>query len=180
MQWIQILTFIALVAMALFAMLSYKEARKQRMDAEIPVMSFRFRKANVEPTERRIYDTEFERFKKKDTTGLQKGEPVPVFSYRLVNVGAGPAINVSLKIEKMGNMQEVTPDIDDIIGAKVSPELEVCFATGPINDTNYLREGNTRLAVKYEDIFGRKYKTEFAEKRNKFYRIKKCTTSCNF
>jgi hypothetical protein len=179
MQWIQILTFIALVAMALFALLSWNEARVQRKDAEIPVISFRFRVIKVEPSDP-IYNTEFKRFKKKDTTGLQEGEPVPVFSYRLVNVGAGPAMNVSLKIEKMGDMQEVTPDIDDIIGAKVSPELEVCFATGPINDTNYLRESDTRLAVKYEDIFGRKYKTEFAEKRNRFYRIKKCTTSCNF
>jgi len=174
MEWFQVITLIgALLAAvgalgaAIAAILSYKEARKQRMDAETPVISFRFREAKVEPTDP-IYDTEFERFKKKDKSGLTKGEPLPVFSYRLVNVGAGPAMKVSFEQINI----EGTTEIDNIIGAKVPPELEVCFATSPRNDTNYLRKDDTRLTVKYEDIFKRKYKTEFIEKKNNFRSIK--------
>jgi len=172
MEYLQVGTLIAAFVAAFAAIRSYGEARELRKDAEIPVISFRFRQVKVEPTDP-IYDAVFENHNELAKTPFERGESVPVFSYRLVNVGAGPAMNLSLEVKNMEGTTRGTMkgymQIDDIIGAKVPPDLEVCFATSRINDNNCLRKKETWLVVKYKDIYGRKYETHFVEGNHKFF-----------
>lgn len=172
MEYVQVGTLIAALVAAFAAIRSYREARELRKDTEIPVMSFRFRQVKVEPTDP-IYDAVFENHNELAKTPLERGESIPVFSYRLVNVGAGPAMNVSLEVKNMEGTTRGTMkadmQIDDVIGAKVPPELEVCFATSRINDNNCLRKKETWFVVKYKDIYGRKYETHFIEGSHKFF-----------
>lgn len=145
-----------------------KQTIEQRKDSKMPVMSFRFRAEEIQPYEG-IHGTSLaehnEFAKQQGKIVLSANDPVPVFSYRLVNIGSGPAINVKLINAKANS--EFT--VDNIIGSGGDKELEVCFDFNTrISNKNLLSIPDTHWIVEYEDVFGRKYKTIYKDAKNQF------------
>ena len=103
-----------------------------------------------------------------------------LFSYRIVNIGSGPAIIENfeakkfqpLETNKLGSIFTSNPVYDNIIGPSIDPELEICFSTQPKNgNKNALQDEDTHLIVEYRDIFGQKFSTEFKNRKNNFKKI---------
>jgi hypothetical protein len=148
-----ILNGVSIVILGITAIVMYftlKESRKLRMDGQMPLICFRWKIGPVDFS-----------------------NPTPVFSYRIINVGAGPAI-----IEKfIWNRVEKTTEIDNIIGNKVDPDWEICFAFEPVKNqqeqdmTPMLKKKDMTLSIVYKDVFGRKYETKFEKCRNIFGRL---------
>ena len=94
------------------------------------------------------------------------------FSYRIVNVGRGPAIITKFDSSKFNIKGNKTNKVDNVIGPSSDNELEICFAYGPkAANSNALQDSGTYLLIEYKDIFGNKYKTEFKNCSSIFERV---------
>jgi hypothetical protein len=130
------------------------ETRRQREDSKMPILAFRFREGPRDPTDSTI-----------------------VISYRIVNVGSGPAIIDDFVIRKFlirpGGTRVDGDRIDKVIGSGL--EYEVCFAWEPLEALKdrppLLEDPETMLEIKYRDIFGRRYLTTYHRCKFEFTRL---------
>jgi len=114
-------------------------------------------------------------FRFRHATG--SGE-VPVTQDRMVNVGSGPALHIALYSnltfsENGGDVSftdQLKPwplPIDNILGPESGdPEMQICFNVGQGEGRTLLRGEGVKLSVKYEDIFGRKFATDFVRMKH--------------
>ena len=137
-----------------------RESRSMRMNQKIPVIVFRFREA-------------------KDRSGI------PIIEDRMVNIGSGPALDISLKTNgrtfdsKFGNFNEHNTlqsmsefPIDNVLGVdNGDPQMQICFLVGK-GKASILKNPKIVFEVTYKDIFNRPFKTVFKKCKNEFRMIK--------
>jgi len=142
-----------------------KETIETRKDSLKPVLSFRFRHGTINASE----DIYKEWLHNHNTLAGQQtrelitdDKPIPVVSYRLGNIGNGPALNV-----KLTELKSAPITVDNLIGQ--GADQEVCFKMSLLSgEKNIFRDDKTFFTVEYEDVFKQNYKTTFAKQKNNF------------
>ena len=133
------------------------QAKKSAYDQKMPVVVFRFRHSQ----------------------GKGGG---PVTEERLVNIGTGPALhltlysNVDVKdgaivgINKGAKLEKWPLPVDNVLGPEIGDaHMQICFLTTEGADRSILRNPDLVLRVLYQDVFGRKYATNFENLKNDFH-----------
>jgi hypothetical protein len=137
-----------------FAWKTLREIARTRKDQQMPVISFRFRD--------------------------DIGSGIQGYSYRLVNVGGGPALITNFQIlhsRLFSRTGDFTNHVDSILGpSSGDPMLEIAYASEAVPPGSIgtsigppeLRDPKAHYIIEYEDVFGRKFSTEFKNCAHKF------------
>lgn len=133
-----------------------REAERTRQDQQMPVLCFRFREH-------------------------ESNNSTTQYSYRIVNAGHGTAFITNFQILKSRAHQNGTPDVDTVLGPSISdPNLEIAFAFEPVSAPDVdcqnmrrrdpeLRVSETHYEIDYTDVFKRRFRTVFKDKKHEFY-----------
>ncbi len=102
----------------------------------------------------------------------------PVTQDRMVNVGSGPALHIALYsnlvVSENGGDASLSDQlrpwplpVDNVLGPESGdPDMQICFNVGQGEVKTLLRAEGVKLSVKYEDIFGRKFATDFVHMKH--------------
>ncbi len=101
----------------------------------------------------------------------QWGQTPDEWKLRLINIGVGPAFIEQFETKGLSALKDGdhTQDIDRVIGADSGdPDQQVDFANGTPLD---LRKSGTHITIRYKDIAGRRFETQFHAGRAEFVRL---------
>ena len=163
-SWVQVgVTIILVIVTIIYVIITFKilsQARISAYDTKMPVLVFK-------------------------SKPMPPSKLVKSNSELIVNIGSGPALDIYLKSN--GEFQEKTlisfnkkikslnlwpQPLDNCIGpCNGNLELQICFNI-TCGELEILKNEDAQLLLEYKDIFGRKYKTRFENKINKFESVK--------